>query len=219
MNVRCWQVFLCGLCVGALSCASTLRSASSGEIGCPPEEVQVHDMKRGWASATWTATCRGRTFYCSGGGKDISCHEDMAQAAYARPYGPPVYPPPMAPMADPTSQVVSFLYELRIRNYPLAGSRMTLSYAGAHGYNGLQAAVERVPELMQHSDADAPRNQAMALTPGPAMITVQRGTLTTPGGAVPFAVELRFEAGTFHISRLWVRDEEVLSDGSSRPGP
>lgn len=220
MSFRRWGGLLCGLCVAVASCGGGgLRGASSGQIGCSPEEVQVLDHQRGWSSVTWTAICRGRTFYCSGGGKDISCREDMSNAAVAGPYGSFGSPgQAMGPGADPTNQVVSFLYDLRMRNYPMAVARMTLSFAGTNGSNGLQAAVERVPDLAGHTGADAPRNQ-VSLTPGPPLISVQRGTISTSDGPAPFAAELRFEGGIFRISRLWIRDEEVLSDGSPRQGP
>jgi len=217
MNIRRWGALLCGLCLVGTSCSGAAQSASSGHIGCSPEEVQVLNLKRGWSSATWTAVCRGRTFYCSGGGKEVACREDMSEGAVAGPYGPMASPAQPAVPVDPTNQVVSFLYDLRMRNYPLAVARMTLSYAGANGSNGLQAAVERVPELSEHSGADAPRNQ-VSLSPGPPMISVQRGTLTTSGGAVPFTAELRYEAGIFRISRIWIGEKEVLSDGSPAAG-
>lgn len=51
------------------------------------------------------------------------------------------------------------------RNYPMAVAPMTLSFAGTNGSNGLQAAVERVPDLAGHTGADAPRNQ-VSLMPG-----------------------------------------------------
>ena len=46
------------------SCAS-LKSTSSGQIGCPPNEISITNLKRGWSSNTWTAVCRGEKYYCT----------------------------------------------------------------------------------------------------------------------------------------------------------
>ncbi|APR83936.1 Hypothetical protein A7982_09285 [Minicystis rosea] len=48
-----------------VSCAATMRDITSGKIGCPPEEVEIVKDNVGFTTRTWTATCRGRTFYCS----------------------------------------------------------------------------------------------------------------------------------------------------------
>lgn len=37
---------------------------TSGIIGCPETEMVLTDESTGIASDTWTATCRGKTFYC-----------------------------------------------------------------------------------------------------------------------------------------------------------
>jgi hypothetical protein len=37
------------------------RDASSGYVGCAPRDVDISDNE----SVTWTATCRGKQFYCS----------------------------------------------------------------------------------------------------------------------------------------------------------
>jgi hypothetical protein len=36
------------------------KTVSSGFIGCPPAEIAISDGQ----SLTWTAQCRGKTFYC-----------------------------------------------------------------------------------------------------------------------------------------------------------
>lgn len=49
----------------ATSCLSAARR-SSGAIGCPASEITISDESVGLiGDNTWTATCRGRTYYCS----------------------------------------------------------------------------------------------------------------------------------------------------------
>ncbi len=42
-----------------------LVSMTSATIGCPKKETQIKDQDMGWTAYTWTATCRGQTFYCT----------------------------------------------------------------------------------------------------------------------------------------------------------
>ncbi|HVK61045.1 MAG TPA: hypothetical protein VM432_05825 [Bdellovibrionales bacterium] len=50
----------------AAGCASFAKNESSGQIGCPAEEIQiVNDSKTGLVNRTWTAECRDKRFYCS----------------------------------------------------------------------------------------------------------------------------------------------------------
>ena len=37
------------------------QTAASGFVGCPPTEIAISANER----YTWTAQCRGRTFYCT----------------------------------------------------------------------------------------------------------------------------------------------------------
>lgn len=58
--------------------ASALRSASSGEVGCSPQEIEIADDEGGWGTRTWTATCHGKRFFCSAvaggsGGSTVAC--------------------------------------------------------------------------------------------------------------------------------------------------
>lgn len=62
--------FLAVAPIAALSACASMptidqlrQDASSGLIGCPPREIQISANER----LTWTATCRGRVFYCSTG--------------------------------------------------------------------------------------------------------------------------------------------------------
>lgn len=58
---------------------------TSGHIGCPRSEIDITEYYRkdSWNDATWswTATCRGRTFYCSDGAFDsVACTESLTPA-------------------------------------------------------------------------------------------------------------------------------------------
>lgn len=59
-------------------CAAELINVTSGEIGCPREEISVRDRHTGWQSGSWTAECRGRTYYCSGTAGSIECQPATA---------------------------------------------------------------------------------------------------------------------------------------------
>lgn len=60
-----------GLCAAlgvlGLGC-TTLADVSSGQVGCPPEEITITDERQSWGAKTWTAQCRGQTYQCSGHG-------------------------------------------------------------------------------------------------------------------------------------------------------
>ena len=59
-------------CAGMPNADQVRQEASSGLIGCPPEEIAISDHQR----LTWTATCRGRVFYCTAG-DGTSCKEQI----------------------------------------------------------------------------------------------------------------------------------------------
>jgi hypothetical protein len=70
------------------ACAGQIQRASSGQIGCPAGEITITDKSRGWSSVTWTASCRGNTYYCSAvsTGKDseqISCKQAVPKSSDA----------------------------------------------------------------------------------------------------------------------------------------
>ena len=48
-------------CVSMESLREARQNASSGHVGCPPREIALSDEK----GNNWTATCRGRVFYCT----------------------------------------------------------------------------------------------------------------------------------------------------------
>lgn len=48
-----------------LGCKNSLRGPSSGQVGCPPEQITISEEKAGWDRTTWKAECNGRTYYCT----------------------------------------------------------------------------------------------------------------------------------------------------------
>lgn len=62
---------LAALALASLAgCASygSREALTSGLVGCAPAELKVSDGDRGWNTVTWTAQCRGETFYCTRAG-------------------------------------------------------------------------------------------------------------------------------------------------------
>lgn len=48
------------LLAGCQTIGELRADVSSGKIGCPPEQISTADHGR----LTWTAACKGKTFYC-----------------------------------------------------------------------------------------------------------------------------------------------------------
>lgn len=64
-----------------VGCLSAARR-SSGAIGCRADEITVTDESLGVVGAhTWTATCHGRTYYCSMNAGDYSSQVDCTPAS------------------------------------------------------------------------------------------------------------------------------------------
>ena len=47
------------------------QNASSGLLGCSPQEITIKDLKR----ASWTAICKEKKYYCSYAGASAKCSE------------------------------------------------------------------------------------------------------------------------------------------------
>jgi hypothetical protein len=93
------------LATAAIGCASLfpVQGVTSGEIGCPAEDITITNDEPGFNERTWTAECNGRTYYCSAvgggnGGGVVSCKESIASAPKA---APPAAPAKAAPPAAP----------------------------------------------------------------------------------------------------------------------
>jgi hypothetical protein len=75
------------LASAAIGCAGLfpVQGVTSGEIGCPAEDITITNDEPGFNERTWTAECNGRTYYCSaaGGGQGggvVSCKESTESA-------------------------------------------------------------------------------------------------------------------------------------------
>ena len=74
-----WRGGLLVVLAVSAACAAELVNVTSGEIGCPREEIIVRDGRSGWSSRSWVAECRGRTYYCSGSAGTVDCEEQVAE--------------------------------------------------------------------------------------------------------------------------------------------
>jgi hypothetical protein len=69
-------------CAGTFGCAN-LSNITSGQIGCPPEEIIIVEEASGWQGSNWLAECRGKRFYCTGvsagNATQYNCTEEVSQ--------------------------------------------------------------------------------------------------------------------------------------------
>lgn len=63
-------------CAGFETAHEVRATASSGLIGCPVSEIATSDHEK----LTWTATCRGKVFYCTAAGNQ-GCAEALKPTA------------------------------------------------------------------------------------------------------------------------------------------
>ncbi len=68
--MKYWQQLTIGaLLIGSSACAGMIaeqaRSATSGYIGCPREEIVITDAQMHMGGTTWMASCRGARMTCS----------------------------------------------------------------------------------------------------------------------------------------------------------
>jgi hypothetical protein len=91
-----WFVLLLAPLTG---CAAVLQDVTSGQIGCPAEQIHIVKDDVGWGTRTWSADCNGKIYFCSahGGGShstaQVSCKEQAGAAPAMAPPGPPPPPP------------------------------------------------------------------------------------------------------------------------------
>ena len=54
-------------CLSSIACGSggSYQQLSAGSVGCPPNEIRIRDVSSSMGGETWTARCRGLTYYCS----------------------------------------------------------------------------------------------------------------------------------------------------------
>lgn len=82
--------------VGLVGCARDLARSSSSAIGCPPEAIEVSEVSVGWSQMSWTARCRGVTFYCSGE-SSAQCAPELMEASAPAHEAPATTEAPKAP--------------------------------------------------------------------------------------------------------------------------
>ena len=78
------------------ACAPTSQlQLSAGRIGCPTSEIKVSDTDSTRHTKTWSATCRGQTYFCSSTDDflEVMCKPELKAIAVA--------PAPPAPVAAP----------------------------------------------------------------------------------------------------------------------
>lgn len=98
-----------------LGCIRSLAEQTSGRVGCPTSAVRISEQRQGFNNRTWTATCRGRRFYCTetqrpngmgGRNSDTDCTES-AESVAARERPPHVVvresPAPVAASPAPAA--------------------------------------------------------------------------------------------------------------------
>ena len=74
------------------ACAADLARATSGAIGCPPAEIANRDRSLGFSEMSWSASCRGHTFHCSGE-RSPACAPELTSSPDA-PVRQPMPPEP-----------------------------------------------------------------------------------------------------------------------------
>lgn len=50
------------------ACAASptdMAAVSSGQIGCSAADIAVSDAHSGISTSTWTASCKGKSYFCS----------------------------------------------------------------------------------------------------------------------------------------------------------
>jgi hypothetical protein len=71
------------------ACVTTqiLAEESSGQVGCPPEEITITNKRDGAFNLVWKAQCRGVTYFCTFG-DPTSCKEEAGGPSAAPPTPP-----------------------------------------------------------------------------------------------------------------------------------
>lgn len=68
-------IFMALTIIGCAASTAELRALSSGKIGCPANEIAIEDSRVGMKTASWTAKCQGKPYFCSGDDmlRGVSC--------------------------------------------------------------------------------------------------------------------------------------------------
>lgn len=99
------SVLLVALAMAPAGCVS-LKSASSGQIGCPQKDIVISNDSSGWGSRTWTAECHGKKFFCSAvasgnNTEQVNCKEAVADEKGPSPAAAAAAPAVSTPAAAP----------------------------------------------------------------------------------------------------------------------
>lgn len=86
--------------LAGFGCARDLARASSGVIGCAPEDIAIDDVSVGWSETSWAASCGGTTFRCAGE-RSPWCAPSMTSQGPPRPAEPPAAAPSTASTPEP----------------------------------------------------------------------------------------------------------------------
>ncbi len=94
-----WLLGLAGLLLSGCFGAEALSQASAGYIGCNSQEIEITNDQVGFNQRSWDASCRGRTYHCSGVDRTgIACQEDRPAVTSA---SVPAAPTPPSSSAAP----------------------------------------------------------------------------------------------------------------------
>ena len=65
------------LMTGCAASTPELQRLTAGKTGCPESLIKISDSKVGVKTASWTAECEGKTYYCAGDDmlRGVSCSE------------------------------------------------------------------------------------------------------------------------------------------------
>src|SRR5689334_6313552 len=82
-------------CAGSLDQMAHYKMLTGGHVGCRPAEVTISELDGDALDGrnTWTASCRGSTYYCSDGGygivantsREVSCTPARGSESPPRP--------------------------------------------------------------------------------------------------------------------------------------
>jgi hypothetical protein len=66
--------------ITAVGCAAStpeLQRLTASKTGCPENVIKISDSKVGMKTASWSADCEGKTYYCAGDDmlRGVSCAE------------------------------------------------------------------------------------------------------------------------------------------------
>lgn len=104
------------LLAGATGCgAISLEARSSGYVGCAPDEIEISNDTSDFGSRTWTATCQGRTHYCTAqvtgpNNSAVSCAPAGGGSRAPAPGGGPALAPASASGQKPPQGAAGFTF-------------------------------------------------------------------------------------------------------------